>query len=263
MNTIDQQLAKISGEGRIGLMTHIVIGYPTFEASINLAVLMASAGVDFIELQIPFTDPIADGPTIMRASDTALQNGIDTERCFEAMSAISARVKIPVLFMTYYNIVHSYGSTAFCKKAAAVGAQGLIVPDMPMAEEKFEGFYEATKQAGLQVISVLAPENQPDRISEISENSGSILYLPSHTGVTGAKSEFAEHLGDELRKIKSITNKAIAVGFGVSAPQHIDLIKRSGADIAVVGSAVIDTLEKRGTAGVQQFLYELTDSCRK
>ncbi|WP_350333151.1 tryptophan synthase subunit alpha [Coralliovum pocilloporae] len=262
MTTIDRQLERIAEDNRIGLMTHIVIGYPSLDESRDLVRTMARTGVDFIELQIPFTDPIADGPTIMKASTEALQNGVEPQQCFDVMRELAAEVDIPLLFMTYYNIVHAMGPKAFCEAAVAAGAKGLIVPDMPLAEEEFEHFYAASEAAGIPIVAVLAPENAPERLKEISATSRSILYLPSRTGVTGAKAELAKHLGDEVAKIKTVTNQPVAIGFGVSSGQHIELIKSAGAEIAVVGSAVIDTLEASGLDGVETFLKELTGACR-
>lgn len=263
MNTLKQQQDKIRQQGRLGLMTHTVVGYPTLEASKELILEMAAVGVDFVELQIPFTDPIADGPTIMRASNTALQNKVDTQTCMAVMQELSARVDIPLLFMTYYNIVVAYGVENFCQRAKACGAQGLIVPDMPRGEEPYEHFYAAAEAAGLPVVSVLAPENAPARISEIVRDNDALLYLPSHSGVTGAKEELADHLGQEVQKIKALTDQPVAVGFGVSQPEHIDLIKTCGADVAVIGSAVIDAHEKSGLTGVHTFLTEMRAACGK
>jgi len=261
MTSISQQMQKISSEDRLGLMTHIVIGYPDLKQSKDLVLEMAGAGVDFIELQIPFTDPIADGPTIMQASTTALQNGIDTEQCFEVMRELSCQTDIPLLFMTYYNIVHSCGPLTFCKKAAEAGAKGLIVPDMPLEEEQFEGFYKAAEATSMPIICVLAPENSESRLREISASSDSILYLPSRTGVTGARSELMQHLRSEVAKIKGTTNQPVAVGFGVSSGHHIEIIRQANADIAVVGSAVIDQFARDGLHGVREFLSELTRAC--
>lgn len=262
MTSITQQMQKIASEGRLGLMTHIVIGYPDVQQSKDLVLEMSDAGVDFIELQIPFTDPIADGPTIMRASATALANGVDTDQCFEMMRELSGKTDVPLLFMSYYNIVHSCGPTEFCRRAAEAGAKGVIIPDMPLDEEQYEGFYKAAEEIGLPIICVLAPENTGERLKEIAASSSSILYLPSRTGVTGAKSELAKHLKHEVAKIKSATDQPVAIGFGVSSAQHVQVIRDADADIAVVGSAVIDQFEKSGLPGVKDFLSTLTAACR-
>ncbi|MGH0004775.1 tryptophan synthase subunit alpha [Pseudovibrio ascidiaceicola] len=262
MTSIAQQMQKISSENRLGLMTHIVIGYPDVEQSKDIVLEMANAGVDFVELQIPFTDPIADGPTIMQASTAALQNGVNTEKCFEVMRDLSLQVDVPLLFMTYYNMIHSWGPLEFCQKASEAGAKGLIVPDMPLDEEQFEGFYDAAETTGMPIICVLAPENSEARLKEVSDNSNSILYLPSRSGVTGATSELAQHLNFEVGKIKKVTEQPVAIGFGVSTGQHIETIKMSNADIAVVGSALIDRFESSGIPGVRAMLSELSTACR-
>src|SRR5258708_193254 len=140
MNLIDQKLQEIKRNKKIGLMTHVVVGYPSLEETVSIVKTMADAGVDFIELQIPFSDPLADGPTIMQACEKALENGTRVKDAFAVMRQLSREVGIRLLFMTYYNIVFRYGVEKFCKDAKDAGAAGLIVPDMPIDEEAEEHF---------------------------------------------------------------------------------------------------------------------------
>ena len=152
MNLIDKQLEKIKKEKRLGLMTHVVIGYPSLETTESLVKTMEEAGVDFIELQIPFSDPLADGPTIMRACEKALENGIKVKDSFEVAKELSSGIKIPLLFMAYFNTVFRYGVEKFCKDAKNVGISGLIVPDLPIEEEKCEHFMKYCKKYDLNHI---------------------------------------------------------------------------------------------------------------
>lgn len=146
MNKIDQQLSEIKKEKRMGLMTHVVVGYPNLEETVSIVKTMATAGVDFVELQIPFSDPLADGPTIMRACEAALANGTKVKDAFAIMKELSQQVSIPLLFMSYYNIVFRYGVEKFCRDAKKAGASGLIVPDMPIDEESYEHFYRSAQK---------------------------------------------------------------------------------------------------------------------
>src|SRR3989344_3830180 len=149
MTTINDQLTKIKNEKRLGLMTHVVVGYPSLQETATVVTEMVAAGVDFIELQIPFSDPLADGPVIMQANDVALAQSVTVTDCLTIMSQLSAQVPIPLLFMAYYNTVFTYGVERFCKAAAQAGCQGLIVPDMPIDEENHEGFVHSCQKYGL------------------------------------------------------------------------------------------------------------------
>src|SRR3989338_6112419 len=157
MNNITTQLKKLKDQNRVGLMTHVVVGYPSIEATIPLIKTLADAGSDFIELQIPFSDPIADGPTIMKACDTALKNGVTVYDCLQVIKRASKVVPVPLLFMGYYNTVLQYGVEKFCHDASKAGASGLIIPDLPPDEEKHEHFIENSKKYYLYQIRVVTP----------------------------------------------------------------------------------------------------------
>src|SRR5882672_6789883 len=141
MNNIDKRLEELKMRKRIGLMTHVVIGYPSLKETVSLVKVMAEAGVDFVELQIPFSDPLADGATIMKACEASLANGTKVTDAFAVMQELSSLVMMPLLFMAYYNTVFAYGIEKFCRDAKKAGASGLIVPDMPIDEEEYEHFY--------------------------------------------------------------------------------------------------------------------------
>ncbi len=148
MNLIDKQLIKIKNENRIGLMTHMVVGFPSLDKTISLVKNMAEAGVDFVELQIPFSEPLADGPTIMGACEKALRDGFKVKDAFDVAANLSKDLEIPLLFMSYYNIVFKYGTEKFCADAKKAGISGLIVPDIPFEEEKHEHFNKFCKREG-------------------------------------------------------------------------------------------------------------------
>jgi len=242
METIKQQLTKIKNSNTIGLMTHVVVGYPDIATTIQLVKAMEQAGTDYVELQIPFSDPIADGPTIMKACDTALKSGISVEDCFAVMNALSQQVTISLLFMGYYNTVFSYGVEKFCKKAKESGAFGLIVPDMPPDEEKHEQFITASHKHNLAQIRVVTPASSDHRLKLNAEVADEFVYCVSHYGVSGSKSNFKTSLAPYINRVKKYFNLPIALGFGISQPSDIRAIKNH-IDIAIVGSAIINLID--------------------
>lgn len=247
MNAIFHKLEDLKKEKRIGIMAHVVLGYPSFSESLRLARVLAASGVDFIELQIPFSDPLGDGPTIMKANHAALAGGMSVGRAFEAMREVShsagALYGVPMFFMAYFNIVFNFGVEAFCREAARAGASGLIVPDMPVDEEPYEHFYSTARGNGLVPMKFLSGQSSNERITRML-GEGDFLYFFGQQGVTGARRFLDKGIGAHISRIKKMRNVPIAVGFGVSEPQHIVALKAAGADVAVVGSALIDAMNR-------------------
>ncbi len=260
MNIINQQLQKIKAENRLGLMTHIVVGYPTLAASRQLVLAMAEAGADFIELQIPFSVPVADGPTLMKANQAALEQGTTVSQAMKLMAELAPQAGIPLLFMTYFNIVHHYGVAKFCQDTSASGASGLIVPDMPLDEEPSEHFIGAAEAADLTVIRLLSPASNERRIKLNAELAKDFIYFVSRKGITGARSELDSELRHHLKTIKSFTSLPLAVGFGISSPEQVAALKGQ-AEIAVVGSAAVNAHDQAGAGAkieaVKDFIKEL------
>ncbi len=243
MNTIKKQLEKIKKEKRIGLMTHVVVGYPSLEITVELVKTMARSGVDFVELQIPFSDPLADGPTIMRACETSLENGTKVRDAFAVMEQLSFQVSTPLLFMAYYNTVFKYGTEQFCKDAKKAGASGLIVPDMALDEEKEEHFFSYCKKYDLSNIQVISPASTSERLKKNAAVASGFVYCTARQGITGVKDQLSPDLSSYLKKVKSAFLLPIAVGFGISKKEHIQQLTNH-ADIAVIGSAIIDIINK-------------------
>ncbi len=269
MNKIYQQLQKIREERRIGIMTHIVLGYPTLEESMALVRMMANVGVDFIELQIPFSDPLGDGPTIMKANHEALKGGMTVDKAFEAMRELSNMAgtgrDLSLLFMTYYQIVFRRGVDKFCNDAATAGASGLIIPDVPVDEEQYDHFFSSAKSARLMAMKFLSMVSTDARVDEVLEDDD-FLYLFGQKGTTGARSTLHEDLEKNLRRIKAIKNVPTAVGFGISKPEHIKELKVIGADVAIIGSAVLnvynDAPQGQGVEMVKKYLRTLVDAAK-
>ncbi len=255
MNPIDQRLEKIKKEGRLGLMTHVIIGYPTLSQTHSLVKTMEEAGVDFVELQIPFSDPLADGPTIMKACEKALENGTKVEDAFKLAKNLSQEVSIPLLFMAYFNTVFKYGVKKFCVDAKKAGICGLIIPDIPLEEESQEHFLNSCHEAGLYSIRVLSPASTPDRLQKNSQVAEGFIYFTARQGITGAKIEIDPKLAQYLKNIRKYFTVPLAVGFGISNKERVKLIEPF-ADIAIIGSAIIDLINNSRPSEINKNVKE-------
>ena len=259
MNKIDVKVDEILREGRLGLMTHVIVGYPTVESTIEIVKAMEEEGVDMVELQIPFSDPLADGPTIMKACEEALAQGVKVSNAFTVARALKSQVSIPLIFMAYYNTVLQYGVEKFCKQASLSGISGVIVPDMPLEEEGEEHFFESCKKHNLYNIRVISPVTTDVRLRLNSKYAQGFVYCSSRQGTTGAKDTLNSTLVTYLNRVHKYFSCPIAVGFGISKKQHLMSLK-GHADIAVIGSAVIDVIardHKKSVVNVRKFLREV------
>jgi tryptophan synthase alpha chain len=225
------------------LMSHIVGGYPDMRTSEELVIEMNKAGVSFVEIQIPFSDPIADGPTLMQANQEALDAGVTPEDCFQLMERLEKKVSVPLLFMTYFNVVHHYGVEAFCKRAQAAGAYGLIVPDMPLDEEPYDHFIALCEKYELHAIQVLSPLTPDRRLKKIAEVASGFVYCVARKGTTGVQSDVSASLGGYLENARKFISLPLAVGFGISNQEHVGQVLEH-ADVAVMGSKVINLIKE-------------------
>ncbi len=238
------------------IMTHIVAGYPSLEESFDVALLMAESGVSYIEIQIPFSDPVADGPTIMQANQEALERGVKVEDCFLLMERLRNEFfkrgfETELLFMTYFNIVHKFGVREFCKRAKEVGCYGLIVPDISIDESQ-ERFSESCKEFGLKNILVVSPLTSEERIKRLAGVAEGFVYCVSRYGTTGASNSMGD-LGKYLERVRRFFNLPLAVGFGISSKEQVAAVHQH-AEIAVIGSKVINVMRESGIEGVREFL---------
>lgn len=239
-------MPRLSAARGARLMTHIVAGYPDLKTSEKLLKLMAENGADFVEIQIPFSDPVADGPTIMKANQMSLEAGTKIEDCFKLMKeATKNSGETKFLFMTYFNILHHYGVEKFCKKAKDCGCYGLIVPDMPIDEEPQEKYLENCKKYGLKAVQVISPLTPERRLKMIAKVADGLVYCVSKFGTTGQASELNPLLSSYLRKVKKYIKLPLAVGFGISTRAHVKAVHRE-AEIAVIGSKIINILNENG-----------------
>ncbi len=216
MIRITKQLEKIKNSEKMGIMTHVIVGYPSLEKTEELVLAMVEEGVDMIELQIPFSDPVADGPTILKASQESLTNGTKTSDAFELVTSLRKKgVEIPLLFMTYANIVYSQGIEHFINTSSAVGIDGYILPDLPFDTPEGKEAYTLAQKNNQEMIPLYAPTMSDERFTFLSKFSNNLLYAVSRTGVTGTKGVSTD-LDKYLKKIRNTTtskNTSIALGF--------------------------------------------------
>lgn len=253
---LEQTIRSKREQKELLLMTHIVLGYPNFDDSLRMVDAMVEAGVDLMELQIPFSEPMADGPVILKANADALSAGARVDRSFEIAEQITARFDIPFLFMTYYNILFRRGVDDFVSSMADIGICGAIVPDLP-PEEGCE-YLAAMSRSGLAPIHIFTPNSNDERLRLLSEKSEGFIYVVARKGVTGKETNFSDDISGYLDRCRSATSLPLALGFGVKSRQDVDFI-RGKADIAVVGSETIRVLERDGVAGVRPFIAGLLD----
>ncbi|MFC2022108.1 tryptophan synthase subunit alpha [Chloroflexota bacterium] len=226
--------------GHTALIPYVTVGYPSIEATLEVVPLLASSGCDIVELGIPFSDPLADGVTIQKASFRALQNGITPEVCLEIAGQLSEKVDIPLVFMTYFNPVFSYGLAEFCGACAKSGIDGLIIPDLP--PEEGSELEVLTQGQGLDLIYLLAPTSTEGRIRLVAERSRGFIYLVSVTGVTGARDRLPEDLESFVARVRKVATQPLCVGFGISTPEQAKRVARI-ADGVIVGSRIIQLME--------------------
>lgn len=261
MTKLEQHIQKTIKKKGLGLMTHLVVGYPSIPSTIALAKVMEKSGADIIELQIPFSDPIADGPTIMRACETSLERGTRVKDAFFVMKQVTQAVSIPVLFMSYYNTVFKYGVKKFCNDAAASGAAGLIVPDMPIEEEQEEHFMQSCRKAGLHHIHVISPDSTLSRIKKNAQVANGFVYCTARQGITGAREELDSSIKEYLQTIRKHIKVPLAVGFGISKKEHMVSL-RNYADIAVVGSAIINKIAEAEPKNISAVVGKFVERLR-
>jgi tryptophan synthase alpha chain len=221
-------------------MPYLAVGYPTVETTVRLARALAEAGADIFELGVPYSDPLADGATIQRATQAALRHGVTPLMCLDVAAEIRRAIDTPILLMSYYNPIARFGGPDFCRAAATAGVDGLIVPDLP--PEEAEELEAATATCHLDLIFLVAPTSTDARLALISRVATGFIYCVALAGVTGARSEVASGLSSYLTRVRSFTDLPLAVGFGLSRPEHVQVVA-GHADGAIVGAALVDRID--------------------
>lgn len=241
-------------EKDILLMTHLVIGYPSLDDSFRIIEKMVAAGVDIMELQIPFSEPIADGPVILHANQKSLVGGTTVEQCLDFARKAAAAFTIPFLFMSYYNILYKYGVKRFAETMAHSGLKGAIVPDLP--PEEGAGYLEAMEGQGMDPILIFSPATPDTRMKYLASFGRGFMYCVARKGVTGDNTSFSKELDAYLARCRQATHLPLALGFGVQSREDIDFLK-GRADIAVIGTQTIRLVDDAGVDAVTGFIEGL------
>jgi tryptophan synthase alpha chain len=237
------------------LIPYITVGYPNLEATLKAVPLLADNGADIVELGIPFSDPLADGATIQASSYQALQNGITPEVCLDTAKKVRQKTAVPLVFMTYYNLILSYGLDKFCHACVDAGVDGLIIPDL--LPEEGVPLECASQEQGIDLIYLLSPTSTGERIRMVAEKSRGFIYLVSVPGVTGARASLPSDIQSFIARVRQATKKPLCVGFGVSTVEQARKVA-SLADGVIVGSKLVQLMKEGSSlSSLESFIREL------
>lgn len=239
---LETKFKQLRDKGEKALIAYLMAGDPGLAETEQLVVALEQAGADIIELGVPFSDPIADGPVIQQAAERALKSGTSLRKILDSVKSLRQRTEIPIVLMLYYNSIHAMGCEEFCRAAKAAGVDGLIVPDMPPDEA--EPLKKPADAAGLPLIFLLAPTSTPSRRKLVAEESHGFVYYVSLTGITGSKLNNVGDIHDNIKKLRKVSASPVAVGFGVATPEDAAQVSKM-ADGVIVGSAIVKRIASR------------------
>jgi tryptophan synthase alpha chain len=244
---IQRRFAWLRQQGRCALMPFLVAGDPDLQQTRRTLLALQDAGADLIELGIPYSDPLADGPVIQAAAGRALAAGTTPGAVLDLLASLGGRLEVPVVLFTYSNPLLNRGMEAFCQQAGAAGAAGLVVPDLPL--EEAEKLSPIAAAHGLDLVLLVAPTTPASRMARIHAASRGFTYLVSVTGVTGMRSSLEQRVEPLLGQLRALPGPPVAVGFGISGPEQAAQVRRWGADGAIVGSALVKRMAEAQAAG--------------
>lgn len=251
---LESYLRERLEERRILLMTHVIVGYPSLEANWRMLEIMADVGVDLVELQMPFSEPMADGPTFLRANQAALAGGLKRAGYFDFLVRAASSFPFPHLMMGYYNTVFRMGHEAFCRRLSEAGGRGYIVPDLPW--EEYGDLFALSEASGLDPILLMTPTNSQAQLAESAQHSRGMVYGVARRGVTGQATELGAETFDFVGRCRSVTDLPLALGFGLRRGD--DLRRLQGVvEVGIVGSALLEQWEKGGEAGYRSLVADL------
>ncbi len=262
MTSVCDRLNTLKSHNQCALIPFITAGDPDLETTAKAIEVLAENGADAIELGVPYSDPLADGPTIQAAATRALAKGVKLEDVLNIVRETSNKIDIPIILFTYYNPIYYRGIEAFLQQIKAAGVKGLVVPDLPL--EEAEILLEPATAMGIEVTLLVAPTSPESRIKSIASKSQGFIYLVSVTGVTGMRTEMGTRVKELLLDLRQVTDKPIGVGFGISSPEQAKQVKDWGADAAIVGSALVKRLSQgtpeAGLKSIGEFCKSLKEA---
>jgi tryptophan synthase alpha chain len=253
MTRIEKKFAELKSEGGKGFIPYVTAGDPSLDATLKLVPALEKAGADIVELGVPFSDPIADGPVIQRATERALHNGVTLRDVLRLAGKIRKKSDVPLVLFSYFNPLLNYGLEKLAIDAIGAGFDGVLASDLTVEES--DKFVRVMRSAGLNTVFLVAPTSSPERMKKIAKASNGFLYAVSRAGVTGEQNELEQDLKQFLQALRSHTNSPIAVGFGISRPEHVRAVWQQ-ADAAIVGSSIVKEIELH--SGKPDFVESVT-----
>ncbi|MCG9890003.1 MAG: tryptophan synthase subunit alpha [Thermosynechococcaceae cyanobacterium MS004] len=257
MTSVSDVFKRLRDRGECALIPFLTAGDPSLEVTAAALKRLDDNGADIIELGVPYSDPLADGPVIQAAATRALKNGVRLDGVLEMVEGLQSELRAPIILFTYYNPIYHRGVSTFLKQVAQAGVRGLVVPDLPL--EEADTLLQQTQEMGLELTLLVAPTSSKERIETIAKSSQGFIYLVSTTGVTGIRAQLEDRVQDLILELQGVTDKPIGVGFGISQPDQARQVKEWGADAAIVGSAFVKRLAE---GSPKQGLESITEFCR-
>ena len=258
LSKIDEKFLELKKSNKLALMPFIMAGDPSIEKTSDILLKLQEKGADLIELGIPYSDPLADGPIIQLSASRALKSGTTPKKVIQLLESLKDRLNIPIILFTYFNPLLSFGFENFCKLASSVGVSGLIIPDLPL-EEAYR-FSRIVGSYSMDLILLVAPTTPFQRMKIISNNTRGFTYLVSVTGVTGERNNMENRVENLITKLKEISINPVAVGFGISTPEHVNRVREWGADGVIIGSAFVKRIS---SCRQEELLNQVGNFCQE
>lgn len=257
MTSVSDCFQRLRDRGECALIPFLTAGDPSLEMTEAALKCLDDSGADIIELGVPYSDPLADGPVIQEAATRALQQGVRLNAVLDMVNRLHGQLRAPIILFTYYNPIYHRGVSTFLKQVSDVGVRGLVVPDLPL--EEADTLLQQAEAVGVEVTLLVAPTSSKERIETIAKSSQGFIYLVSTTGVTGIRTQIEDRVQDLIIELQGVTDKPIGVGFGISQPDQARQVHEWGADAAIVGSAFVKRLAE---GSPRQGLDSITAFCR-
>jgi len=257
LSLINQRFNELRRQGKFALMPFLMAGDPTLDITYKILMKLQEKGADFIELGIPYSDPLADGPIIQLSASRALQSGTSLAKVLDLLRTLKGKLNTPVILFTYFNPLLSFGFKRFCEIASDVGAAGMIIPDLPL--EETNQFSQIANDFNLDLILLIAPTTPLARMKAISSSTKGFSYLISVTGVTGERNKLDNRVENLIGQLKEISSNPVAIGFGISSPDHIIKVRKWGADGVIIGSAFVKRISNSNNDS--QIVNEVGEFC--
>ncbi len=261
LSKINKKFLELKKRDKLALMPFIMAGDPNIETTSEILLKLQEKGADLIELGIPYSDPLADGPIIQLSASRALKSGTTLKKVIQLLESLKDKLYIPIILFTYFNPILNFGLENFCKLASQVGVSGLIIPDLPL-EEAYK-FSEIISSYSIDLILLVAPTTPFKRMKIISNNTKGFTYLVSVTGVTGERNKMENRVENLITKLQEISINPIAVGFGISSPEHVNKVRKWGADGVIIGSAFVKRISNSNEKEVVNQIGRFCEELRK